>query len=254
MIRWLRLVLMIEVMAMLIGCDLGCSRAPGRPSVDGEPEPPGKRLDFVSLYSANCAGCHGPEGRGGAAAPLANPVYLAVADDRVLRRITAEGVPGTLMPAFAREDGGMLTDEQIEAIVSGMRTRWARPQATAGQAVPPYADAAPGDAQRGSAAFSTYCARCHGKSGEGATPTPSRKERASPTPSRTPAAASSIVDRAFLALVSDQGLRTTIIAGRPDLNAPDWRGNVPGRPMSPQEISDIVAWLSAQRTEIEDHP
>jgi len=29
--------------------------------------------------------------------------------------------------------------------------------------------------------------------------------------------------------------------------APDWRGNVPGKAMSQQEVSDVVAWLSAQR-------
>jgi len=47
--------------------------------------------------------------------------------------------------------------------------------------------------------------------------------------------------------VSDQSLRTTVIAGRPDLGAPDWRGNVPGRSMSAQEVSDVVAWLTAKR-------
>jgi hypothetical protein len=55
------------------------------------------------------------------------------------------------------------------------------------------------------------------------------------------------VDGSYLALVSDQGLRTTVIAGRPELGAPDWRGNVPGTPMTPQDIADVVAWLSAQR-------
>jgi hypothetical protein len=55
------------------------------------------------------------------------------------------------------------------------------------------------------------------------------------------------VDGSYLALASDQGLRTTVIAGRPELGAPDWRGNVPGRPMTPQDIADVVAWLSAQR-------
>jgi hypothetical protein len=48
-------------------------------------------------------------------------------------------------------------------------------------------------------------------------------------------------------LISDQGLRTIVITGRPDFGAPDWRGNVPGRPMTDQEISDVVAWLSSQR-------
>jgi cytochrome c oxidase cbb3-type subunit III len=48
-------------------------------------------------------------------------------------------------------------------------------------------------------------------------------------------------------LISDQGLRTLVITGRPDFGAPDWRGNVPGRPMTDPEISDVVAWLSSQR-------
>ena len=49
------------------------------------------------------------------------------------------------------------------------------------------------------------------------------------------------MDGTYLALVSDQGLRTTVIAGRPDLGAPDWRGNVRGKTMTSQEISDVVA-------------
>jgi hypothetical protein len=57
------------------------------------------------------------------------------------------------------------------------------------------------------------------------------------------------VDGSYLALVSDQGLRTTVIAGRPDLGAPDWRGNVRGSAMTSQDVSDVVAWLSAQRPE-----
>ena len=51
----------------------------------------------------------------------------------------------------------------------------------------------------------------------------------------------------FLALASDQSLRTTTIVGRPDLGKPDWRANVSDHPMSPQEISDVVAWLVALR-------
>ena len=45
----------------------------------------------------------------------------------------------------------------------------------------------------------------------------------------------------------NQGLRTTVIAGRVDLGMPDWRGLVPGRPMSSQEIADVVAWLISHR-------
>ena len=58
---------------------------------------------------------------------------------------------------------------------------------------------------------------------------------------------SAITNDSFLALVSDQGLRTIVIAGRPELGAPDWRGNVAGRPMSEQEITDVVSWLASHR-------
>ena len=67
-------------------------------------------------------------------------------------------------------------------------------------------------------------------------------------------APASIVDGSYLALVSDQNLRTTVIAGRPELGAPDWRGDVPGKPMSPEDVSDVVAWLAAQRTQFPGQP
>jgi hypothetical protein len=55
------------------------------------------------------------------------------------------------------------------------------------------------------------------------------------------------VDTSYLALVSDQHLRTLTITGMPALGAPDWRGNVPGKPMSDADVTDVVAWLAAQR-------
>ena len=36
--------------------------------------------------------------------------------------------------------------------------------------------------------------------------------------------------------------------------APDWRGYVPGRPMSDQEVSDVVAWLASQRVPTPGQP
>ena len=48
---------------------------------------------------------------------------------------------------------------------------------------------------------------------------------------------------AFLGLVSDQYLRTIVIAGRNDLGCPDFQNRVPGKPMSEEEISGVVAWL-----------
>jgi hypothetical protein len=60
------------------------------------------------------------------------------------------------------------------------------------------------------------------------------------------------VDPAYLALVSNQYLRTTVIAGRSDEAIPNWRGYVPGHEMNPQEVSDVVAWLAAHRISLDN--
>src|SRR2546425_2038826 len=150
--------------ALLVGCD----NAPGRRAMDEENVAPDRILDFDILYRTNCAGCHGPHGRGGAALALANPTYLAIADADVLRRVTADGIAGTPMPASGRRSGAMLTDQQIDAIVNGIRARWANPSAVAAINPPPYSDSLPGDARRGGTVFATYCASCHGDGGRGA--------------------------------------------------------------------------------------
>jgi mono/diheme cytochrome c family protein len=198
--------------------------------------PPDKVMDFNFLYARNCAGCHGMDGKGGAAIALGDPVYLGIADDATIRRVTADGVPGTSMPAFAQHSGGMLTDGQINVIVAGMRSHWGKPDVLRNTEPPPYAAQAPGDPKRGAAAFSIYCASCHGAYGRGGK------------------RASSVVDGSYLGLVSDQGLRSIVITGRPELGAPDWRGDVPGKPMSPQDVSDVVAWLSVQRPQFPGQP
>src|ERR1700757_1163749 len=218
----------------LLACD-ACSSFPGvqRPGLAAVP--PSEVVDFNALYGQNCAGCHGEDGKGGAGIALANPVFLAIADDDVIRRVASNGVPGTPMPAFAQSAGGMLTEKQIAAIVSGIRS-WAEPNAVGNQTLPPYAAPVPGDPQRGADAYRTYCSSCHGADGRGGTK------------------GSAIVDGSYLALVSDQQLRTVVIAGRPELGAPDWRGDVEGRPMSAKDISDVVAWLSSQRPKFPGQP
>jgi cytochrome c oxidase cbb3-type subunit 3 len=217
-----------------IAACIGCSGSSGRPASGSAPVPPDQVTDFSLLYSQNCAGCHGVDGMGGAAIALANSVFLAIADDTVIRRI-ASGVPGTPMPAFAQSAGGMLTETQIDALVRGIRA-WAKPNALSGQTPPPYTAATPGDPQRGAAVYRTYCSACHGADGRGGSK------------------ASSIVNGSYLALVSDGELRTIVIAGRPDLGSPDWRSDVEGRPMSTQEVSDVVAWLSSQRPQFPGQP
>jgi cytochrome c oxidase cbb3-type subunit 3 len=207
----------------------GCGVPHGQPRSGSEVLAPNDVLEFGALFAENCAACHGAEGKGGAAIALANPVYLAIADDASIRKVIAKGIPGTAMPAFAQSAGGMLTDAQIEVITREIRSRWSRREILGAAAAPPYAPKSSGDAQRGEAAYKTFCESCHGPAGRGGQK------------------GSAISDGSFLALVSDQSLRTIVIAGRPELGAPDWRGNLPGRPMSDQEITDVVAWLASRR-------
>ncbi|HWC19219.1 MAG TPA: c-type cytochrome [Terriglobales bacterium] len=214
----------------------GCSSPPGQPPKNSGIPAPEEVTDFRTLYAENCAGCHGSEGRGGAAIALADPVYLAIADDALIRKVVANGVRGTSMPPFAQSAGGMLTNKQIDVITTGMRSRWSRPGILNGVNPPAYAAKTAGNAQRGAVVYVTYCASCHGTQGQGGLK------------------GSAITNDSFLALVSDQGLRTIVIAGRPELGAPDWRKNLPGRPMSDQEITDVVAWLVSHRIQSPGQP
>jgi mono/diheme cytochrome c family protein len=213
-----------------------CSSPPGRPTRDSEDPAPSEISDFKTLYTENCAACHGTDGQGGAAVALSDPVYLAIVDEPSMRKVIANGVHGTSMPAFAQSAGGMLTDKQIGVITSGIRSRWSRPGILDGANPPSYAAKSSGDVQRGEASYGTYCSSCHGPQGHGGPK------------------GSAITNDSFLALMSDQGLRTIVIAGRPELGAPDWRGNVPGKPMSDQEITDVVAWLASHRVQSPGQP
>ncbi len=214
----------------------GCASPHGQPRKGSETLAPNEVLDFATLYGENCAGCHGVEGKGGAAIALADPVYLAIADETVIRRVVAKGIPGTAMPAFAESAGGMLTDKQINVITGEIRSRWNQRGILDAANPPSYAAKSTGDAMRGEAAYKTYCESCHGPGGHGGPK------------------GSAVTDDSFLALVSDQGLRTIVIVGRPELGAPDWRGNVPDKPMSDQEVTDVVAWLASQRVQNPGQP
>ena len=213
----------------------GCGSPPGQPRKGTETLAPNDVVAFDALYADNCAGCHGASGRGGVAISLGDPVYLALVSDATMRGVIANGVRGTSMPAFAQSAGGTLTDRQIDVITRDIRSRWSRPGILDAAHPPSYAATSTGDVTRGQVAFATYCQACHGQNGRGG------------------AKGSAIANDSFLALVSDQGLRTIVIAGRPELGAPDWRGNAE-RAMSDQDVTDVVAWLSSRRAHAPGQP
>ena len=231
-------------LATLIGLGVaGCDALPGRPNVARREVAPSQVTSFTALYGRHCAGCHGVDGRLGAARPLNDPLYLALVPADMLRTIIAQGVPGGMTHAFAVAAGGPLTEAQIQILVREMQARWGRPGEVKDLRLPPYGagDAArggsdPGGPERGMAVYTAACAGCHGPQGKGG-------------PKGGP-----LVDAAYLALVSNQALRTAVIAGRSDLGMPDWRGDGAGRSLTPQQISDVVAWLVAQRQPVPGWP
>lgn len=209
---------------LFTGCDL-----PGRPHGGPEVTRPEEVKSFDKLYGENCAGCHGTNGDHGVATNLANPVYQAIVDDATLRDVIAKGEKGTLMPGFNVQSGGELTDDQVNAIVQGMRDRWRKADALGGQTPPPYKATHAGNAAAGQQVYAQACAGCHGETAQ------------------KPGKAGSILDGSFLALMDEQTIRTTVIAGRPDIGQPDWRNHIQGHPLTDDEITNVSAWMLAQR-------
>ena len=215
----------------LSGCDSG------KPSVSAEWVRPDKVTDFGLLYKQNCSACHGADGTHGPAMPLGNPEYEAIVDEGTLGDAIGNGVQGTLMPAFSTGAGGMLTDDQINALVMGLREKWYKPDALKGLDVPPYQTNKQGDVARGQDVFGRRCAGCHDV---GVQQKNSKK--------------GSVTDGSYLALIGDQSLRAIIIAGRPDIGHPDWRGTAGSTPMSDQDVTDVVAWIASQRQKTPGQP
>ena len=176
MICQARCLLLTAAMTILVACGNG-------------PEQyvlPDQVTTFGALYKDNCAGCHGLNGRYGAARPLNDRLYLALIGEDRLRHVIANGVPGTTMPPFAQNQGGTLTDRQISMLADEMLKKWALTQEFDAAAMPAY-DGTLGDATAGAATFRQYCAGCHGPDGTGVS---GRR-------------GGSAVDPAYLALVSD---------------------------------------------------
>jgi mono/diheme cytochrome c family protein len=225
----------IAALAALVVFASGCDNLPGKPAPGPLVPRPDSVLDAPTLYKENCAGCHGSAGRGAVATPIGLPEYQALVDEATQLDIVTKGVPHTAMPGFSHKAGGFLTDQQIAALVKGMRASWLSQSVAAGQ-TPPYSDSTAGDSATGTSVYETSCSNCHGKVG-------------GPT-----GQSGSVLNTSYLALVSPQGLRTVVIVGRPDLNMPGWRSVNPSHPLSEKEVRDVVAFLLSHRSATPGQP
>ncbi len=193
------------------------------------PVRPDDVVDFWTLYNQNCSACHGQNGQNGPALDLANPVYQAIIDDGSLKKWITSGMPGTEMPAFGESAGGFLSTNQVDALVAGMRANWTTGGAT-GATPPPYVANLRADEKSGEDVYMEACASCHEKSG------------------------GRISNTSYLALVSDQDLRTITIAGRPDVDQPDWEHDRPNHPLTNEDVTNVVAYLASLRSATPGQP
>jgi cytochrome c oxidase cbb3-type subunit 3 len=214
---------------ILLASSLGCDRKIGPPNDREELLRPEDVASFDRLYKQNCSACHGENGSGGPALDLANPTYQALVDDASLRRWITSGMPETEMPAFGESAGGFLTPQQVDVLIAGMRAQWNHTDHGAAD-MPPYSSSVVGSVDHGQDTFRGSCTSCHQQGQQ------------------------KITDTSYLSLVSDQTLRTIVIAGRPDLGHPDWRQVRPGQPLTDQDVSDVIAYLHSLRSDTPGQP
>jgi mono/diheme cytochrome c family protein len=264
---------------LLMVLGTGCNwNLPGKPDPKKRPMPTDWEVGFSVLFSRNCAGCHGKDGRVGPAPPLNDDLFRASISEKELRDVIANGrnvtkTQKTMMPAFARKRGGILSPAQIDVLVyeiKGLRYKLVKKghgvepnyevvkdpegkQPAWGEPGPRPKDAPPYTVQPIKAAltsadyerirtttFKRACAECHGSDGQGAK---MGKQKIG-----------AIHDRAFLMLVSNQALRRIMITGRLDL-AVEGEEAMPGyspalgrnEPLTSEEIHDLVALLAYWR-------
>lgn len=211
----------IAATVVLAGCG-GPALPPGAVEA-APPEAPGLDTEagVVAFYDNACSGCHGADGWHGAARPLADPLWWRTMPDAQIVEATAVGL-GRLMPGFSRDAKGGpyiayadLDRADIETFVAGLRRRWG--SAGEGDAAAAGSAVRLGDATRGAELFSAHCISCHAEGSR-----------------------DSVLNPFYLANVTDQGLWSAVVFGRPDL------GKAPSS-LAPEEIADLVAFMASRR-------
>jgi putative heme-binding domain-containing protein len=108
------------------------------------------------LFSSNCAGCHGLDGRGGEHGPnIATASEVQRLGDRDILRVVRDGISGAGMPAFRSK----FDDAQLKAVLSYVRVIQGKEAAFS----------VPGNPQKGYSLFfgKARCSDCHMVSGKG---------------------------------------------------------------------------------------
>lgn len=194
------------------------------PAVARHARAPGRWEFGELLYQQSCQSCHGPDGRGGVGAQIANPVFLASASDEFLFRSISAGKDGTAMRGFGKGATGgtlaTLSDADIDHLVAYLRHLGDRPRVE-----PLRRPASSVSVQLGREIYESRasCAKCHGYSGEGGT-------------------GPALGNRQFLATASDGFLIGTIVMGREGSAMVPFSG-AGAVELNSSDIENVVAYI-----------
>ena len=172
-----------------------------------------------ALYRANCGACHGRDGEGGIGNSLNSPTFLAVASDAFLRDTIVYGRSNTAMPAWRD-----FSAQEISDLLAFLR-QWQPTRSTVESVL---ALRAQGESETVSAAigkilYKANCVMCHGADGSGDL-------------------APSLNTQAFLTVVPDFYLASTLIEGRQGTGMPSWRH------LSTEDVASLIAYLRSWQT------
>lgn len=179
----------------------------------------------AQLFLENCAMCHGEDGKGRVGASLES--FPGVEPDATIRQVIAQGISGTVMPAWGMQNGGPLSDQDIEDIAVYLVgiLNGTEPVQPAPTYQPPPITPLPdivGDPSEGAVIFQKNCAACHGKEAQGGFGWPLAKSWPGTNPD------------AFIRQVVSQGIEGTIM--------PSW-GEQYGGPLSAVQVENVASYV-----------